>query len=262
MTGSRAIDLAVEVPGEAEEVWAAVATGPGITSWFVPVHVDEEEGGSVRMDVGGADVETGTVAAWEPPHRVVFEGSPSRGRRLTYEWLVTPTRPGTSAVRLRNTGFGPDADWDADYDGMGGGWPLFLENLRLHLTHFRGRRAVPVLPVATLPGSNEAAWTAFCSALGVLPAAAPGDRLRPTGDGAPELSAVVDQVIHRRAVRAYLLLLDGPVAGTGFVAAEGDGDQVTCSVYLYLYGDDAAPYGARWEAWMAATFPSPPATLV
>ena len=28
-----------------------------------------------------------------------------------------------------------------------------------------------------------------------------------------------------------------------------------------VYGDDATLHGARWEAWMAATFPSPPATL-
>ena len=34
---TRAIRLEVDVPGTPEEVWATVATGAGITSWFVPV---------------------------------------------------------------------------------------------------------------------------------------------------------------------------------------------------------------------------------
>ncbi len=31
-----AIELEVEVPGAPEDVWSAVATGPGISSWYVP----------------------------------------------------------------------------------------------------------------------------------------------------------------------------------------------------------------------------------
>ncbi len=42
---SRSIEVEVEVPGTPEEVWAAVATGPGIGSWFVPSTVEEREGG-------------------------------------------------------------------------------------------------------------------------------------------------------------------------------------------------------------------------
>ena len=38
--GIRAIDLDIEVPGTPEEVWEAVASGPGITAWFVPAKVE------------------------------------------------------------------------------------------------------------------------------------------------------------------------------------------------------------------------------
>ena len=33
-TGRRSVQTEVEVPGTPEEVWQAIATGPGISSWF------------------------------------------------------------------------------------------------------------------------------------------------------------------------------------------------------------------------------------
>ena len=44
-SGRRSIQVEVEVPGTPEEVWQAIATGPGISSWFVPTTCDEREGG-------------------------------------------------------------------------------------------------------------------------------------------------------------------------------------------------------------------------
>lgn len=248
MTTPAPIELAVEVPGTPEEVWRTVATGPGISSWFVPVNVEERPGGAMRMDVGGTEVETGRVAVWEPPRRVVFEG-----QGLTFDWMVEGEPPGPCTVRLVNAGF----DDDARREGMAGGWPLFLGNLRLHLTFFAGRSATAAVPVATLPGPHAGAWAAFCATLGVAPSAVAGDPLRPGRDGVPPLSATVASVVRTAGVTAYLLLVDNPVPGTGFVASEGDGDEVTCSLYLYLYGDEAAAHGDRWRAWMATAFPPP-----
>ena len=39
--GRRSVQAEVEVPGTPEQVWQAIATGPGISSWFVPSEVDE-----------------------------------------------------------------------------------------------------------------------------------------------------------------------------------------------------------------------------
>ena len=44
-SGNRWVQAEVEVPGTPEEVWEAIATGPGITSWFVPSQVDGRVGG-------------------------------------------------------------------------------------------------------------------------------------------------------------------------------------------------------------------------
>ena len=42
--GRRSVQVEFEVPGTPEEVWQAIATGPGISSWFVPAEFDECDG--------------------------------------------------------------------------------------------------------------------------------------------------------------------------------------------------------------------------
>ncbi len=40
-SGRRSVQVEVEVPGTPEEVWQAIATGPGISSWFVPAEFED-----------------------------------------------------------------------------------------------------------------------------------------------------------------------------------------------------------------------------
>ncbi|RJK94888.1 SRPBCC family protein [Vallicoccus soli] len=257
--GGRTIDLSVEVPGTPEEVWEAVATGPGISSWFVPHEVDERAGGGVRMDFGeGFGEETGTVTAWDPPRRVVFEGTGERA--LAYEWLVEARDGGTCVVRLVNTGFGPGEDWDADYHGMSEGWRIFLANLRLHLTHHRGQRARAVIPTVMLPGPLDDAFSRLCAALGVRDDLGAGDRLEVAAPGAPALAGTVQERVATGASATYFLVLDAPAPGTAFVGVEGMGDQVGASLYLYLYGPDAdaaAQEAAGWRAFLEQRVAAP-----
>jgi uncharacterized protein YndB with AHSA1/START domain len=194
MTDSRSIDLSVEVPGTPEEVWDTIATGPGVGSWFVPMEVDERVGGEVVMDFGPSfGTQTATVTSWEPPNRFAYQSGGERP--LAYEWLVEARDGGTCVVRLVNSGFGAGEEWDGDFDGMSNGWRLFLDNLRVHLTHFRNRRAVAIIPTVMVKGSNAAAWSALCRALGVPAGLSEGERLRASGDGVPVLSGTVHAVV-------------------------------------------------------------------
>lgn len=78
-TTQRSIELDIEVPGTPEEVWRAIATGPGISSWYVPHVVEEREGGAATASFGdGPEMQVpGRVVAWEPPRRIVFDGGPA-----------------------------------------------------------------------------------------------------------------------------------------------------------------------------------------
>jgi len=48
--GRRSVQVEFEVPGTPEEVWQALATGPGISSWFVPTDIDERDGKPVAVN--------------------------------------------------------------------------------------------------------------------------------------------------------------------------------------------------------------------
>jgi uncharacterized protein YndB with AHSA1/START domain len=44
--GRRSVQVEVEVPGTPEQVWQAIATGPGVSAWFVPTEVEGRIGGT------------------------------------------------------------------------------------------------------------------------------------------------------------------------------------------------------------------------
>lgn len=258
---ARSLEVDIEVPGTVEEVWEAIATGPGITSWFIPMEVEEHAGGEATMDWGPTlGTQIADVVAWEPPHRVVFRG---RGDdAMAFEWLVEAREGGTCLVRLVNTGFGEGDEWDQQLESMGQGWRIFLQNLRLHLSHFPGRSARASIPTVQAAGPKAAAWTQLCEALGLPPDATPGTRVA-TAEGVPPLGGVVDSVVDTAMATAYLLVVDEPNPGTAFVAVEGSGEVVAPSVYLYLYEDADRPVdpaiGPAWTDWLTARYPGTPA---
>src|SRR5262245_23360154 len=69
LCGRRSIQVEVEVPGTLEEVWQAIATGPGISSWFVPAEFEEQGGKpvAVKLNFGPGMESRSVVTAWDPP---------------------------------------------------------------------------------------------------------------------------------------------------------------------------------------------------
>ena len=248
---TRAIELEIEVAGTPEEVWRAISTGPGIASWYVPHTVEEREGGAATASFGDAPEMQipGRVAAWDPPRRIVFDGGEGVGG-FAFEWLVEAKEGGTCIVRLVNTGFGTGEAWDDQYDGMHEGWKLFLNNLALHMEHFRGQSATSVMPAGAWAVDRTAAWATLTGDLGIPADPAIGEAISVAGADTPPLAGTVVF----RAPQVIGLLLDEPAAGTGFIAAEGKRVPVMVSVWSYLYGPDATAVAARdkprWQAWL------------
>jgi uncharacterized protein YndB with AHSA1/START domain len=248
----RAIELEVEVPGSPEEVWRAIATGPGISSWYVPHTVEEREGGAAMASFGpGPEMQIpGRVAAWEPPRRIVFDGGEGVGG-LAFEWLVEARDGATCVVRLVNRGFGEGGEWDDQYDGMTEGWQLFMLNLKLHMQHFAGQTATSALPVGQWAGPRGEAFARLTDALGIPAAPAVGDRVAVSAPDAPALAGTVAAAAPWRLA----LVVDEPAPGTAFLAVEGEGEQVNVSVWSYLYGPEGAEAARRdepaWASWLA-----------
>ena len=247
----RSIELTVEVVGTPETVWTAIATGPGISSWYVPHVVEERTGGAATASFGeGPEMQMpGRVKVWEPPRRIVFDGGEGVGG-LEFEWLVEPGSNGTCIVRLVNSGFGSGDMWDDQYDQMVGGWGLFMSNLQAHLAHFAGQPAKSMLPSGMWNGSRGEVWLKLLGALGIPLDVEAGARMVVAGADAPPLAGTVMQAHDGRIT----LLLDTPCAGTALIAAEGTGEQTMVSVWSYLYGPERGDIVARdtqtWQQWL------------
>lgn len=143
---SRRIELEVEVPGTPEEVWEAIATGPGISAWLHPTEVEQRQGGAFSFDMGlGSGRHYGTVTGWDPPRRFVQEvdwqaSESAPAARLATEWHVEARDGGTCVVRLVMSGFGSGAAWDEEIDGLSQGMQAALDSLRNYLVARAGSR--------------------------------------------------------------------------------------------------------------------------
>lgn len=248
----RSIEIEIEVPGTPEEVWAAIATGAGVTSWYVPHEIEDRIGGAANASFGPGMEANGKIAAWDPPHRFAIEGE-TPGVGLAFEWTIETASADTCIVRLVNSGFGDGEDWDAQYDAMSNGWAIFLTNLRLHLEYFAPATARASIPMAVWPLAQAEAWQRLTDHLDIPAQVEPGDRITVSGDGAPHLSGVVV----KSDAYGYTLLVDAPAPGTGFITAEAHGPMTAVSIWTYLYGPEGAEAAgtdeARWRTWLEAT---------
>jgi uncharacterized protein YndB with AHSA1/START domain len=255
-SGRRSVEASVEVPGTPEEVWQAIATGPGISSWFVPSEVEEREGGRAVSHFAPGDSmdSVGTVTAWQPPHRFVVD-TVEGPLTVASEWTVEARDGGTCVVRVVHSWFASTDDWDGQYEMAEAGWPAFFRILRAYLTHFRGRTGASFQLMGISEEPLQAAWRALIEPLG-LGDAEVGARMRSPA-GAPALDGTVDGAgIPDHPER--LVRLDAPAPGLAHLFPLPMGKVYLC-VRLYLYGPDAAATVARvepeWQAWMAARFP-------
>jgi uncharacterized protein YndB with AHSA1/START domain len=257
-SGRRSVQAEVEVPGTPEEVWQAIATGPGVSSWFVPT--EKREDGTVVSHFGpGMDV-VATPTAWDPPRRFAAEADMAPGGpKMATEWIVEARSGGTCVVRVVHSLFAGTDDWDNQLESVEAGWPDYFRILRLYLEHFRGMPCSGIQLMGVAPEPASAAWDVLAGALGFA-GAAPGER-RAAPAGAPPLGGLVERTGERGHPHQLLLRLDEPAPGIAHLFAMAMGGPVFISIRLYLYGDRAAAESARveplWQAWMRERFPMP-----
>jgi uncharacterized protein YndB with AHSA1/START domain len=263
-SGRRSVQVEVEVPGTPEEVWQAIATGPGISSWFVPTEFEMRDGKpvAVKLDFGPGMESSSAVTAWDPPRRFAAEapgwapGSPI----IADEWTVEARAGGTCIVRVVHSLFASTDDWDNQLEGTESGWPGFFRILRIYLTYFRGQRSAMMQWMAPAAGTEAEAWEALTAALG-LKGASPGQRWTAPA-GVPPLSGVVEHV--SQSPYNALVRLEKPGPGTAALGAVNFGGQSMVTLNFYSYGDQAATTVARetplWQAWIEERFPTPSET--
>src|SRR4051794_34269627 len=173
--GRRSVQVEVEVPGTPQQVWQAIATGPGIAAWFVPSEVDGRVGGTVTSHFGAGMDSVATITEWDAPHRFAAESSWGQdGPMVATEWTVEARGGGTCVVRVVHSLFAETDEWDDQLAGTESGWPSFFLILRLYLEHFAGQPAA-CFQLTAFPPADSGAWEKIATALNVA-GAAPGER--------------------------------------------------------------------------------------
>jgi uncharacterized protein YndB with AHSA1/START domain len=260
-SGRRSVQVEVEVPGTPEEVWQAIATGPGISSWFVPAEFEERDGKPVteKLNFGPGMESSSVVTAWDPPRMYAKEGdgwlpgSPP----IATEWSVEARGGGICIVRIVHSLFASTDDWDNQLEATESGWPAFLRTLRIYLTHFRGQRSALKQWMTPAAGTEADAWETLTAAMG-LKGLSVGQRWTAPA-GVPALGGVAEYVSQRPY--DVLVRLDKPGPGVAAFGAVSFGGQSMVALNFYHYGDQAAGTLARetplWQAWIQKTFPMP-----
>jgi uncharacterized protein YndB with AHSA1/START domain len=259
-SGRRSVQVEVEVPGTPEEVWQAIATGPGISSWFVPAEFEERDAKPVALKLSfGPGMEArSVVTAWDPPRMFAAQGEGWGGSPpIATEWSVEARAGGVCLVRVVNSLFASTDDWDNQLESTGTGWPAFFRTLRIYLTHFRGQRSAIMQLVAPVAGTEAEAWEALTAAVG-LKGVGVGQRWTAPA-GVPALSGVAEYITQNPY--DALLRIGKPGPGVAALGAYNLGGQSMVAMSFYLYGDRAAATVAHetplWQAWIEERFPTP-----
>ncbi|WP_439380262.1 SRPBCC family protein [Amycolatopsis lexingtonensis] len=226
-----------EVGATPEQVWDAIATGPGIDSWFMGRNeVEGGTGGVVRGAFGGYQPEY-RIREWEPLEKLVYGSDPAPdGRKIAYEFLIEGRDGGSSVIRCVTSGFLPGDDWEDEFEAMTAGGALFFRTLVEYVTHFAGRTAVPVTAFGPMVGDWDEAWARLGTALGLSARPAEGDRVRLPAEGV--VYAANDQTVGIRTADAMIRFMrgfHGPM-----VAAH----------HVFTPGVDAEVEEKTWSAWL------------
>jgi hypothetical protein len=159
----------VELPATPEQVWEAVATGPGTASWLFP-----EEPGPNDL------VET------DRPYRYAVRTEGEGGFFNALEFVIEAREGGTAVLRYVHSGVFDEEGWDNQYDAVAGHTDFYLHTLGQYLEHFSPKTATYVGGGPGGIDGPEASMTsdAFEKLKSALGASSEGDRVSvPNGGG-------------------------------------------------------------------------------
>jgi uncharacterized protein YndB with AHSA1/START domain len=249
------LEMRFELAASPEQVWDAIATAEGISSWFLPTELDGREGGAIVTHMGEDASSPGEVTGWDPPRRLVYsepDWAALTGHEgadvtpLVSEFLVEAQSGGTTVVRVVSSAFGTGAQWEQEFfDGMRAGWEPVFSQLELYLTDFAGQYAAFMeAGLVRESGSSEQLWRAMSSDLGL-----------PDQVGKPVELRGMTGSLRRLQNRHVLVRVTDPYPGYAALWCDDmpDGGWFA-QVHAYLFHPDAGNYVEReqpgWKAWL------------
>jgi uncharacterized protein YndB with AHSA1/START domain len=246
--GRKKFDIRKEVALDAtpEQVWEAIATGPGLTAWFAPMDIDPD---------------SDMVVAWEPGRHLAVRTPPAEdGSTQAFEYLIEARDQGSTVLRFVHSGVFGD-DWSDEYEDMTSqGWDMYLHTLAQYLSRFGGLPAVYVQAESPSSSARPGAWPRLMEALRAR--AGTGARTGAGAGGPIELGTAVHlDLVGVGAIDGVVDYLDANFVGLctadALIRFHGRGlIGMTVAVSHHAYGSDldVTKAGQAWEAWLADVF--------
>jgi hypothetical protein len=228
-----------DVNATVDEVWQAIATGPGIDSWFMGR--SEVANGMVRTVFGGYTPEA-PVTASDPGKRFAYGAPPAPdGRFIAFDFLIEGRAGASTSLRLVTNGFLPGDDWADEFEAMSKGGALYFRTLVEYLNHFAGRTATPITAFGPPIDDWDRAWARLGAELGLDRPAREGDRVTIGGASGtvyfanePTVGIRTDDAIYR-----FVQGFHGPM-----IAMHN----------LFEPATDSAEAEQYWQAWLSRVF--------
>ncbi len=257
-SGRRWVRGEVEAPGSVDELWQAIGTGAGLSSWFTRSEFSVGADGQptqLIVHFGPGISSAATITQWDPPRgfSVISDEFIPGGPEVATDWKIEE-RDGKSCLLSVEHGLFVDSDeYDNHIEATEAGWPAFFRILQIYMAHHRGEPCA-LLELMGTAADGDRAWEDVSSALG-FSNAQPGERFAAPA-GALPFSGVVDTVPGETEV---ILHIDQPTSGVAHLFVWPINDQILLSLRFYLYGEDAAKVVSRaeprWRSWMEGQFP-------
>jgi len=141
---SKSHETTIEIKATPEEVFRAVTDPEQIVKWFAPyARVDPRVGGEYNIAWSPKMKGGGVITVWDPPtHFSQYsersfayncEGQPVETgvtQKIAIDYYIEAIVDGMTRLRLVQSGFGPDAAWDDEYESTKSGWAEFLTKLK------------------------------------------------------------------------------------------------------------------------------------
>ena len=174
----RTLETSIELDASIEDVWKALTEPEELVRWF-PLEAGRNPDGSLWMSWGGGQKFSGEVPLSEPPHRLrAVHRQPPPGRdpasvppeefaEIATEYSLESER-GKTILRVVDSGFGPEEEWDELFDATASGWRVELRGLRHYLEHHHGRDRRVAWARRAISCTREQAWDRMMSRDGLL----------------------------------------------------------------------------------------------
>ncbi len=248
----RKTEKEIEIAAPVETVWKALTDPEELTRWFpLEARVTPGPGGSVWLSWGPGCEGEAPIDVWEPNRRLRWVESAATGRPIAVEFTLE-TRGGKTIVRLVNSGFSADSEWEKEYyDSTNYGWGFMLTNLRHYLERHAGTPRLVAWPRKKVAISREEAYERLTAAPGLFAGAGlagqrPGERYSLGAATGENFRGCVKFIV---PPRGFCVTVEDLNDALFWLAIEGTPGQHEVQLWLSAYGlpqAQVAAFGARW----------------